>query len=203
MSSLKEYSNIPTTVFGNIVSVDQAMDRTIRPILTFVDRIAGPAYPVKCEYNDILNLHAAVYCAPSGSILVIEAATVKGAVLGDNFAQLAKKRSILGAIVQGTIRDVEQIKTLNWPVYCQGVCPVPGYRQTLGRFPQPIICGGVKVQTEDIIVADSDGVIVLPKEQADDLLEKAKKMFKKEHQPFELWASNHKAMINSFLDGSR
>ena len=202
------FKQISTTILGDILPESQAIDKTIRPIVcnssmsnTF--RLVGPAYPVVCRGGDILSLHAAVYFAPKGSVLVVDAKDDETSVLGGNFAMLAKKRGISGAVVHGNIRDVAEIIEVNWPVFCVGVCPVAGTREHIGSFNQTINCGGVTVNPKDVVVADKEGIMVIPEAQSDIVLQKAQQLAQQERkQTFEQWEMKHRQMVESVLGTS-
>ena len=90
------------------------------------------------------------------------------------------KKKFAGYVVDGCIRDVEEIEKMDFPVFAKGVNPRGPYKDGPGEINVPISCGGVVVRPGDIIVGDRDGVIVIPLEEAEIVLEKVKAIFKKE-----------------------
>ena len=91
--------------------------------------MAGPAYTVRCPAGDNLMLHAAIYRAEPGSIIVMEAGDVDYAVAGGNVCAVAQKRGVAAFIIDGAIRDLAEIRKLGFPVFARGVIPIPGARR--------------------------------------------------------------------------
>lgn len=201
MTDVEAFKSFSPTILGDVLPASQAMDKQIRPLFSPLPRLAGPAYPVQCEGGDILSLHTAVYFAPRGSVLVVDASAADVAVLGGNFAALAKERGIAGAVVNGVVRDVAELRALQWPVFCTGVCPVAGERSQVGRFNQTINCGGVTVNPGDIIVADEEGIMVVPDRLCCKILAKAKACAEKEQETLEQWKQKHRTMVEKEFDG--
>ena len=81
-----------------------------------------------------LMLHAAIYRAESGSIIVVEAGSIEYAVSGGNVCAIAQKRGIAGFIVDGVIRDLAEVREAQFPVFARGVMPKPGVKKTLGSL---------------------------------------------------------------------
>jgi regulator of RNase E activity RraA len=117
------------------------------------------------------------------TILVIDASGLHGAVWGDMFTRFAKKASILGCIIDGGIRDVSEIKKLDFPIWARYITPqvitgewattyAPGF-ELAHPSSIPILCGGVLVRPGDYISADLDGIIVIRPEEVEETLEKA------------------------------
>jgi regulator of RNase E activity RraA len=114
--------------------------------------------------------------AEAGDVLVIEG--VMGCSnMGGQSATIARRQGFVGAIVDGTVRDPEQYRGMGWPVWCRGFTPITGkYRmQTVEVNGKVQVCG-VQVSPGDLICADEAGVCVVPREQAEALLEVARKI---------------------------
>ena len=84
-------------------------------------------------------------------------------------------KKVAGIILDGPIRDIDEIGNWDFPVYCTGTTPGGPYKEGPGEINVPIACGGVSVNPGDIILADPDGVIVIPRKDAAVILEDAKK----------------------------
>ena len=89
------------------------------------------------------------------------------------FLYLQKK--VAGIILDGPIRDIDEIGKWDFPVYCTGTTPGGPYKEGPGEVNVPISCGGISVNPGDIILADPDGIIVIPRRDASTILEEAKK----------------------------
>ncbi len=194
----KLFREICPTIFADVKPAVQAMAFDIRPIVPKIDRIAGPAFPVQCSDGDILSLHKAVYLARPGDVLVVKSDANNYAVLGGNFAMLAKKRGIAAIIVDGVIRDLDEVRASGIAVFSKGIFPIAGTRKHASEFPTSVVCGGITVNRGDVIVADEEGVIVIAQSKAQEVLQQAQMRAEKEQQQsFEAWESAHRQLVES------
>jgi 4-hydroxy-4-methyl-2-oxoglutarate aldolase len=191
------FANVSPCTFAEVVTRDRVMDPAIRPLWQPMPRLAGPAYPVACPAGDNLMLHVALHRAPAGSVIVCAAGDSNWAMAGGNVCAYAKQRGIAGFVVDGVIRDLAETRKNEFPVFGRGVIPIPGVRKTAGLINVPVVCGGVTVAPGDVVIADEEGIVVLPKAQAADLLAKAQTRAKKEEETtLEQWVKNHKERID-------
>jgi len=138
------------------------------------ESIIGPAVTVKVFPGDNLMVHKALDVAQPGDIIVIDAgSTPMNAVLGDLVSQKAKHRGIAAFVVDGLIRDLPGVQEIGMPVYARGTTPIGPLHRGPGEINYPVCCGGIVVNPGDIIMGDKDGVIVVQKEFAEDVLERA------------------------------
>lgn len=194
------YAQLAVTDYGSVLSKEQFMDYRIHPLWQTMPAISGPAFTVQLEPGDNLMLHAAIYEAPKGSIIVVDAGDDSLAVAGGNVCAVAKERGIKGFIIDGVIRDLGEIEAMAFPVYAKGVFPVPGAKNHYQPLAAPIVCGGVNVKTTDIIIADIEGVAVLPQAQAKAIYEKAAAKAQQESQmSLNDWRQSHQAKIQQGL----
>src|SRR5436190_479230 len=135
-------------------------------------RIFGPACTVKVFPGDNLMVHKSLDVAKPGDIVVVDASSsMMTAVLGDLVCTKAKYRGIAGFIVDGLIRDLPAILRLgDMPVFARAVTPIGPLHRGPGEVNYPISAGGIVVHPGDIIAADLNGVVVVPRENADDVL---------------------------------
>ena len=138
--------------------------------------MAGPAYTVKCRAGDNLTLHAALNFCQEGDVLVVsneedDTRALMGEIM---MAYLRYTKKVAGIILDGPIRDIDEIG--NWDFPCTAPAPprAAPTRRAPGEINVPIACGGVSVNPGDIILADPDGVIVIPRKDAAVILEDAK-----------------------------
>jgi regulator of RNase E activity RraA len=116
---------------------------------------------------------------------------------GGNVCAYAQQRGIAGFVVDGVIRDVAETRNNRFPVLARGVIPIPGVRKIKGLINVPVMCGGVPVEPGDIVIADEEGIVVLPKAQAPDILAKAQARAKKDAETtLEQWVKAHKERID-------
>jgi 4-hydroxy-4-methyl-2-oxoglutarate aldolase len=167
------------------------MSHEMRPV--FTTKFAGPAVTVKMEkveHHDgpaaVKGMLDAIDAAPPGSVYVIVLPDGTDiAAIGGLMATAMKFRGLAGAVMDGAVRDLPQIKRLQFPVFSRGVSPgtsVNHYRFVAANV--PVTCAGVEVRPNDIIVADEDGVAVVPRARAAEVLKKAQELDETEHKMY-------------------
>ncbi len=159
----------------------------------FKTKFAGPAVTVlmkKEEHKEgaaaTQGMIDAIDTAPAGAVyvMVLEDGLDYGAV-GGLMSTTMKYRGLAGAIVDASIRDLPQLQRLQFPVYSRGVSPgttINHYRCVGVNV--PVTCAGVKVNPKDIISADEDGVVVIPRDKAAEVLKKAQQLDFSEHSMY-------------------
>jgi 4-hydroxy-4-methyl-2-oxoglutarate aldolase len=201
MTESTEFESLSPTTIADVLSADCFMDFAMRPLWSGMPRLVGPAYPVKCPPGDNLMLHAAIYLAAPGSVICVETGDMKFAVAGGNVCAVAQHRGIAGFVVDGVIRDLSEIRALRFPVVARGVVPFPGAEEELGTLESPITCGGVSVSLGDAVVADDDGVAVVPRARLEETLERARALASVDATTsLEDWQVKHRARINAILE---
>lgn len=158
--------------------LSDAMNRTqtlngIRPIYTPMERVVGPAVTVNSVVPSIDAGKMALAASQPGDVLVVTAPFSTGhAVWGGNLAFGTKSRGIAGLIVDGSIRDVGEIRDVGLPVFARDIATAAApVHAPQGEVNVPIACGGVVVFPGDIVVADEDGIVVLPPTHIQQILE--------------------------------
>jgi RraA family protein len=152
------------------------MDREIRCVHPRVDRIAAPAVTVTVPPGDFLLISAALAQSREGDLLVIDGrGDMSRAVWGEYFSAWAQGMGLKGVIIDGATRDVGGIEELGLPVFARGSTPRQPTMNGPGEVNVPVSCGGVCVQPGDILVADREGVVVIPLRRLDDTLESVRK----------------------------
>ncbi len=143
-----------------------AMDSGIKPMWPS-PRVVGAALTVWCHTGDNLMVHKALSLAAPGDILVMNTqGNVVNAGFGELLATSAVKIGVRAAIVDGVVRDADGLQALGLPVYARGLGPNGCNKDGPGEVGAIIACGGVAVRPGDVIVADRDGVAVVPLEDA-------------------------------------
>jgi regulator of RNase E activity RraA len=200
MTDYAAFQALSPTTLADALTHDRVMNIGIRPLWTDMPRIAGPAYPVRCAPGDNLMLHAAIYRAPVGSVIVVEAGDVDYAVAGGNVCAVAQKNGVAGFVVDGVIRDLAEVRENRFPVFARGVSPIPGGKDVLEAINQPVTCGGVLVSSGDIVVADEEGIVVVPIADAERVLKAAQARAAKDAaETLDSWEAAHRARINDIL----
>jgi RraA family protein len=127
-------------------------------------RLIGPACTVKVYPGDNLMVHKALDVARPGDVVVVDAGgSIKNAVLGDTISMKARHRGIAGFVVDGYVRDLDAVRALDYPVYARGETLIGPLHRGPGEINYPVCCGGVVVEPGDAVIADSGGVVVIPR----------------------------------------
>lgn len=134
-------------------------------------RVVGQARTVRCTVGDNSALHAALTLIEPGDVLVVDAGGFLGkAVWGGLMTHAAKRKGIAGLVIDGAIRDRSEILSLRFPCFARGAVPSGPHKTFGGEIDGPIACGGVAVNAGDLVVADADGVTIVPLCQTSDVL---------------------------------
>ncbi|MFF0459178.1 4-carboxy-4-hydroxy-2-oxoadipate aldolase/oxaloacetate decarboxylase [Streptomyces mexicanus] len=167
-------------------TVGEAMGRTgflgthLRPIQQGV-RVAGTAVTVLCWPGDNLMIHAAVEQCGEGDILVVTTTSpCADGLFGELFATALAHRGVRGVVLNTGIRDTAELRAMGFPAWSAAVSPQGTVKATGGSVNVPIVIGGQVIHPGDVIVADDDGVVVVPRERARDTAEASEAREQKE-----------------------
>ncbi len=143
--------------------------------------LCGIAITVQCRPADNLMVHKALQVATPGDIVVVSTCgNTTSAVFGELMCHTATAANLGGIVVDGAIRDVDGITRLGLPAYSRTVCPGACDKDGPGEINVPISCGGTVVSPGDIIVGDADGIAVVPRENASDIIERVIALMERE-----------------------
>ncbi|MEU9042508.1 MULTISPECIES: RraA family protein [unclassified Kitasatospora] len=197
-----DFKDIPTTTLADVLGRARVMDIGLRPLWDGMPRVAGPAFTVRCPPGDNLMLHAAIHRAEPGSVIVVESGDLDYALAGGNVCAVAQRRGVVAFVADGLIRDLGEVRELGFPVFARGVIPIPGAKKALGAHGTPVRCGGVLVAAGDIVVADEEGVVVVPATERNRVLDAARaKLAKEAAETLDEWAAEHRDRIERALAG--
>ena len=138
-----------------------AADPAIRPVWSGA-AIAGPIYPVQCSPGDNLAIHLALERAPRDSVLVVCTGNFIAGYWGEVLTVAAEAAGIRGLIIDGGVRDVAALSRHCFPVFARGISVCGTIKSSAPSIGQPIRFTGVPAQAGDWVVADEDGVVILP-----------------------------------------
>ena len=156
-------ANVPTGHAVDALGGRGALDYRIKPVARSSAVMVGTAVTCHCGPADNLALFAALATAKAGDVLVAASDGSKvTSISGDLLMGMARNRGIAGLVTDGLVRDVEGILAVGLPVYCTGLSPNSPARNGPGSVGLPVVIGGVTVASGDLIVADNDGVVVIP-----------------------------------------
>jgi 4-hydroxy-4-methyl-2-oxoglutarate aldolase len=138
------------------------MDPRLRPVAPG-QRVAGPAITASLEPGDNLSMHVALHLAQPGDVIVLTApAPGSTGLWGDLATTSAIARGVAGVVADGAVRDAATIRERGFPVWSAALSPRGANKGAFGTALVPVSCGGVLVAPGDVIVADDDGVVVVP-----------------------------------------
>ena len=160
---LEDLRGIPPATIGHMLDFG-FMANELRPIGRKNFRICGPAVTVRTAALDSAVVHHAIDIAEPGDVLVIDRnSDMKHACWGELTSLAAKLRGLAGTIVDGPATDVPEIEEMEYLVFCRGVSPITTRSAgTAGEINTTIQCGGVSVNPGDLILADDNGIMVIP-----------------------------------------
>lgn len=179
---IERFGRLPTGNIADARGPGGNMCSAIKPVCSNM-RLAGRAYTVKIPAGDNLGLHLAIYQAPVGSVLVVDAGGYAGGGLfGDIMATACQARGISGLVIDGACRDAADLSAMGFPVFCRAVNPGGTVKEKAGELNGSITCGGVTVNPGDVVVGDRDGVVVVPAGHAEMVLIKAEQKNRNEQE---------------------
>jgi 4-hydroxy-4-methyl-2-oxoglutarate aldolase len=197
---VKGFQGLATTAIADIVDLSCVMRYAVHPLWPDIPRIAGPAFTVRTAHHDNLMLHAAIYRAEPGDVIVVEAGDDSMAVAGGNVCAIAQKRGVAGFVIDGVIRDIGESRASGFPLFARGRSPIPAAKEGPGEINHPIRCGGVVVNPGDVIVADDEGIVVVPLARAEEVLRKAQAKAEADAKlTLDAWEKNHRGKIDASL----
>jgi 4-hydroxy-4-methyl-2-oxoglutarate aldolase len=169
----QDASSLTTAHLCDVSPIGILMDQGIRAIWPGA-RASGPALTVKCALGDNASLVAALRRAERGAVLVVDAGgALERGLWGAILSEAAARRGIAGLVVDGAVRDCDEIAELRFPVFARGRSPATPYSKLHGHVGRPVTCGGLQVHPGDAVYADGDGIVVIPRADHDDIAERA------------------------------
>ncbi|MDV7270259.1 RraA family protein [Thioclava sp. A2] len=166
------YAKLPVANVSDCMSRMTAAGPTLRPMHT-KGGMAGVALTVKARPGDNLMLHKAIDMAVPGDVIVVDAGgDLSNALMGELMLAYAIKKGVVGFVLNGAIRDVDNFRETNLPTYAAGVTHRGPYKDGPGEINVPIAIDGMVINPGDIVIGDSDGVLAVSIDEAEDILKK-------------------------------
>ena len=171
-------------------SVCQLMDGLERscPVETAISpidpqfRICGPAFTVECAPGDNLTIHHALHLAQPGDVLIVGGSpNCDAALWGELMSISAQSKGLAGTIIDGPVRDPLEIRALGYPVFSRSINPCRATKINYGKINVPVRIGEIWVRPGDLVLADANGVTSIPRAQADQAVQLASEIMRKEN----------------------
>jgi 3-hexulose-6-phosphate synthase/6-phospho-3-hexuloisomerase len=172
---LKVFS--PSCIVADCMERAGVLRSDIRPL--FAARFVGAALTVKLYPGDLVDCLDALAVAEADDVMVVDAAgETETSIWGGLMAGLCQQKGVVGAIVDGAIRDVDEVKAMRFPIFSRAIVPRSTHTPYSHRMEPievnvPINCGNVLISPGDLILADEIGVVAVPLEQVDAVLARA------------------------------
>ena len=148
--------------------------------------VAGPAFTVECAPGDNLGVHMGVASAPRGSVLAVSVpGDLKRGYWGEVLTVAALSAGVTGLVIDGTVRDIEAIERRHFPVFARGAALPGASKYGPGSVGKQIVIGDAVVRPGDWLMADADGVVVVPYERLEACCEAAVQRAEKESAIFQ------------------
>lgn len=158
---IRDVAQSPVALIGDCIKRIGLVHHSIRPVTSHAV-MAGTVYPILCREGDNLAIHRALDFAQPGDVLVINGfgelnRSVFGGILGEACISLG----LSGVVIDGSVRDVEDLDRMGLPVYARGVTPAGPYKNGPGTVGEAVACGGTVCYPGDAIIGDRDGLVVV------------------------------------------
>lgn len=158
---LEGFADLPSATISDAMGRHGAVSGDIRPVFEGA-RIVGSALTVLCFPGDNLMVHKAMHMVRPGDVLVVDDGGHDTACFGHKSATLVQRNGGTGTIVSGSVRDLAALRRDRLPVFARSISPRAPQKNTAGSINVPVHLGGIVVCPGDIVVADDDGIVVVP-----------------------------------------
>ncbi len=166
----RQYLDVPVANVSDCMARMTAGGARLRPMHAS-GRMAGPALTVKARPGDNLMVHKALMLAQPGDVIVVDAGgDLTNALIGEIMVGDAVLKKLGGIVIHGAIRDADEIRRINFPVFAAGVTHRGPYKDGPGEINVPIAIDGMVIAPGDLVIGDGDGLLCVPFDDAEALL---------------------------------
>jgi regulator of RNase E activity RraA len=193
-------------VFADVMYRTGVMDSAIKP--AFKAKVVGQAITVQLSMGDLVDPLKALEMGQAGDIIVVDAGgDMETSVCGGLMGGLAKNRGIRAMVVDGAGRDTDELEDIGWPIWTRAITARGTHTMFSARKEElsinvPVACGGVLVRPGDFVVADSIGIVVVPIERAEEIVELAREQAEREQKTRE-WVAKGKTVADLLAEFGR
>jgi RraA family protein len=169
----RQFLDVPVANVSDCMARMTAAGARLRPMHAG-GRMAGPALTVKTRPGDNLMIHKALMLAQPGDVIVVDAGgDLTNALIGEIMVGDAVLKQLGGIVINGAIRDADELRRLDFPVFAAGVTHRGPYKDGPGEINVPIAIDGMVIAPGDLIIGDGDGLLCVPFDDAEVLLREA------------------------------
>ncbi len=187
---VERFRGIPSSNINDMMNRLYNTDASIKSLNHLP--MLGTAITVRAPLGDNLMFHRALDIAQPGDVLVVDGGgCMERSLAGEIMITYAEKKGLAGIVVNGALRDLDGILRSSMPVYAKGITPQGPFKNGPGEINVPVCCGGVVVLPGDILVGDLDGVVVIRKDDAPYIIDKAQEKLAKETKKLSAYAEGH------------
>jgi RraA family protein len=170
-ATVERFKQLPVANVSDAMSRMNAGGTRLRPYHAQGTVLAGPALTVKTRPGDNLMVYKAIDLAQEGDVIVIDAGgDVTNAIMGEIMTYMAQAQKVAGFVINGAIRDADEIRACGIAMYAAGVTHRGPYRDGPGEINVPVAIDGMVVHPGDLVLGDGDGVLSVPKQDVSDVL---------------------------------
>ena len=167
----RKFQSLPVANASDSMNRMSASGHRLRPFGHVAGTMAGPALTVKTRPGDNLLVHKALDMAEEGDVIVVDAGgDLTNAIIGELMIYIAQEKSVAGMVINGAIRDVDDIRACGLPVYAAGETHRGPYKDGPGEVNVPIAIDGMVIHPGDLILGDADGLLCVPLDDAEAVL---------------------------------
>lgn len=178
----RRLSEVPAANVGDALQRMTVMDGGIR-LLTEGPALLGNALTVDVRSGDNLAIHRALDEARPGDVLVVNGhGDMTRALIGDLIGEIMVNTGVVGAVIDGAVRDVQALSGMSLAVYARAVTPAGPFKEGPGAIGVPVAVGGVVVAAGDVLVGDADGVVVVPRHRVQEVVDAVDRIGEKEKE---------------------
>ena len=173
-SLIERFARLPVANISDAMSRMSAAGARLRPYHAAGKVMAGAALTVRTRPGDNLLVHKAIDMAEAGDVIVVDAGgDLTNSIMGEIMVYLAQEKGVAGFVIDGAIRDADEIRASGIGMFAAGVTHRGPYKDGPGEINAPVAIDGMVIHPGDLVVGDCDGLLCIPRDKAATILEAA------------------------------